>query len=72
MPLRFTFALTGWVVMTGAVLTPRLKDWVAVAPTASVTVTVKVVAARVTVGVPEIAPVAAAMDRPAGSAGAIV
>ena len=49
----------------------KINDSVSV-PAALLAVTVKVVAAKVTVGVPEINPVVAFNDKPAGNAGAIV
>jgi hypothetical protein len=57
------------VVADTAPLTARLKVAVAVALFASVTVTVKVVAERVTVGVPVIWPVPEAIVSPVGKAG---
>jgi hypothetical protein len=57
------------VVAVTAAFTVRLKVAVPVALFASVTVTVNVVAERVTVGVPVIWPVPEAMVRPAGSVG---
>ena len=50
-------------------LTVRLNVLLEVAPTASVTVTVKVVATSAAPGVPVIAPLAPFSDKPAGSAG---
>ena len=59
---------TDWLAVT-APFTASEKLLLAVALFASVTATVKVVDASVTVGVPEIAPVDEFIDRPAGSAG---
>jgi hypothetical protein len=53
----------------GAAATVRLKVAVAVAPLASVTVTVYVAAVLATAGVPAMAPVLALNVRPAGSDG---
>ena len=58
--------------VNNAALTVKLKVAVAVRLLASVTVTVYVVALDVAVGVPVIAPVLDAMDKPAGNAGEIV
>ncbi len=57
-----------WVAVT-AVFTVNVKVLEAVAPVESVTVTLKVVAARLTVGLPVIVPVVALTERPAGKAG---
>ena len=59
---------TAWVATT-ALLTVKEKVAVAEAPLVSVTVTVNVVAALVTLGVPETVPVDALIDRPVGREG---
>jgi hypothetical protein len=56
-------------VAVTALLIVRMKVFEAVAPFASVTVTVKVVAGSVTVGVPLIAPVVIDRLKPAGRSG---
>ena len=67
-PCVSVFVAIAWVATT-APLTVRVKLAVAEAPLASVTVTVWTTAVSVAVGVPVIAPVAEAIDRPVGRLG---
>jgi hypothetical protein len=53
------------VVTEGGGVTVKLRDWVVVTDLVSITCTVKVLV-PVTLGVPEITPVLAAIVRPAG------
>ena len=67
-PVVNALVAIAWVAATGP-FTTRLKGWLAVAPAASVIAIVKVVAAIVADGVPEIFPVDVFNPSAAGSAG---